>query len=509
MNVWVFAAVGFLAGGLVVFLALSAKARKGALEIIEKARKEAEKIKNEAVEDGRATARRLAEEAERNYEKKRREIDAKYSGLNQKVNVLQKKEMDLKSRENSLVKKLGEISTKMKILKMKEAEIAKKASEQQQHLERISNLSPEEAKKMLIASLEEDARSDAQKLISDIINQAQADAQAKARRIIAAAVQKAATDEIQQLATTVVQIPSDDMKGRLIGKEGRNIKAFEAATGVELIVDDTPGIVTLSSFDGVRRYIGQLTIEKMIADGRIHPGRIEEISKKVKDEVATHIMEIGRNSASRLGITDLRDEIVELLGRMEFRFSYRQNILQHSLEVAQIAKFLAYEIGADAEVASRAGLLHDLGKAVSGEVDGSHAIIGGDIAKKYGEKDIIVNAIKAHHEEVPFESIEAVLVAVADALSATRPGARMESVEHYFKRIQKIEEIAMLFDGVEKAFAISAGRELRVIVTPNKVSEANSPVLAREIARKIAREVEYPGQIKVTLVREQRWNELA
>ncbi len=408
-----------------------------------------------------------------------------------------------------IAQKFNELSTKTKILKVKEAEIASKASEQQEHLERISNMSSAEAKKMLIASLEEAARADAQKLMADIISQAQADAQSKARNIIATAIQKAATDEVQQLSTTVVQLPNDDMKGRIIGKEGRNIKAFEAATGVELIVDDTPGIVTLSSFDGVRRYIGQLTIEKMIADGRIHPGRIEEISKKVKEEVADHIMEIGRNSANQLGITDLGDELVELLGRTEFRFSYRQNILQHSLEVAQIAKFLAYEIGADAAVAARAGLLHDIGKAVSGDVDGSHAAIGADIAKKYGEKDIVVNAIRAHHEEVPFESVEAVLVAVADALSATRPGARMESVEHYFKRIQKIEEIAMLFDGVEKAFAISAGREVRVIVEPNKVSEANSPVLAREIARKIAREVEYPGQIKVTLVREQRWNELA
>jgi len=505
MNIILGVVSGFAAGAFIVYLIYRRALKDEKSSLIRGAREEAQKLKENAVKK----YQKLSADLRRDNEQKNASLKARAEDVRQKMETLRKREQELAQKRKGLSDKAEDIARKTRLLKMKEEEVTKKALGQKSSLEKVSQMSQTDAKKMLVASLEEEARSDAQKLIADIIHQAEEDAQGKARKVIATAIQKAATDEVQSLATTVVQLPNDDMKGRIIGKEGRNIKAFEAATGVELIVDDTPGIITISSFDGVRRYIGQLTIERLIADGRIHPGRIEELSEKAKEDVAVRIKEIGKDAAQESGVTGLKEELVDILGRMEFRFSYKQNILQHSLEVSKIAKFIAYEIGADADVAARAGLLHDIGKAAAGEVDGSHAIIGAALAEKSGESDIIVNAVKAHHEEVPFESVEAALVAVSDTLSATRPGARMESVEHYFKRIKKIEEIAMLFDGVERAFAISAGREVRVIVQPEKVSESNAPVLAREIAQKIAREVEYPGQLKVALVREQRWNELA
>ncbi|MFH1958435.1 MAG: ribonuclease Y [bacterium] len=502
-------AAGFAAGAFIVYIIYRAALKNKKSALMKDAVEEALKLKENAVKDEEFKFQKLSAEMRKSYEDKEASLKASSNNIQQKSEFIRRQEQELAQKRKAVSGQMEDIARKGRLLKMKEEEIAKKSLGQKSSLESVSQMSQAEAKKMLVSSMEDEARADAQKLIADIIRQAEEDAQVKARKIIATAIQKSATEEVQSLATTVVQLPNDDMKGRIIGKEGRNIKAFEAATGVELIVDDTPGIITLSSFDGVRRYIGQLTIERLIADGRIHPGRIEELSKKAEEDVALRIKEIGADAVQESGVTGLKNELVDILGRMEFRFSYKQNILRHSLEVSKIAKFIAYELGGDADTAARAGLLHDIGKAVSGEVDGSHAVLGADILQKNGEKDIIINAVKAHHEEVPFESLEAVLVSVADTLSATRPGARMESVEHYFKRIKKIEEIAMLFDGVEKAFAISAGREVRVIVQPEKVSETNAPVLAREIAQKIAREVEYPGQLKVSLIREQRWNELA
>ena len=512
MNIIKFAAsviAGFAAGYSVVWLIMRGALKKQSSVILREAKKQAQEIKENAAREEQRKFQRLAEELRRNNENLENSLQKRSQEIQRKLSFIGQKDKELDAKAKSVDMKLAEINQKIKLLKIKEEEVTKKSTQQKDSLEKIARMPQEEAKKILIASMEEEARSASQTLISGIIKQAEEDAQSKARLIIATAMQKAATDEVQALATTVVQIPNDDLKGRIIGKEGRNIKAFEAATGVELIVDDSPGVITLSSFDGVRRYIGKLTLEWLIADGRIHPGRIEELASKAKAEAAEHIMKIGRDVADNLQISGLKDELVEILGRKECRFSYRQNILQHSQEVSKLARFLAAELGGDTELAARAGLLHDVGKAASGEIDGSHAIIGAEIARKNGENEKVVNAIKAHHEEAPFETLEAVLVSVADTLSATRPGARMETVENYLKRITKIEEIAMLFDGVERAYAISAGREVRVIVKPEKVTESNAPVLTMEIARKISREVEYPGQLKVSLIREQRWSELA
>jgi len=509
MNIIVSVIAGIALGALVVYLIYRSSMKKKGSGLIRQAEEEAERIRENARRENERKLKEREEELINSQRLRQSAQDKKENELSSKAQEIELKIRDFEQSRRDVENGRRDVERKEKLLKMKEEELSSKLATQKEQLQKAANMSPEEAKKILVSSMEDEARKDARKLIGDIIKQAEIDAAGKVRRIIATSIQKAATDEVQSLTTTVVQLKNDDLKGRIIGKEGRNIKAFEAATGVELIVDDSPGVITLSSFDGVRRYAGVLTLEKLISDGRIHPGRIEELAKKSQAEAEVHIKETGRKTAELLGIKDIKDNLIEMLGRMEFRFSYGQNILQHSIEVARIAKAMAFEIGANPALASRAGLLHDIGKSLPGEVDGSHAILGAEFLENTGESAKVINAVKAHHEETPFETVEAVLVAAADALSATRPGARMESVEHYFKRIQKIEEIAMLFEGVDRAYAISAGREVRVIVQPDKITEANAPVVAREIAQKIAREVEYPGQLKVSLIREQRWNELA
>ncbi|MBU3955983.1 ribonuclease Y [bacterium] len=509
MNIILGVIAGFVMGALPVYVLYRSAMKKKSAGIIKKAEGDAAVIRENAVRENEKKLKEKEEEFMSRLRGKQSTMDKKENELSLKTAEIDGKIRDFEQKQREVENGRRDCERKEKLLRMKEEELSGKLSLQKELLQKAAHMSPEEAKKILISSMEDEARKDAHKLIGDIIKQAEIDAAEKVRGIIATAIQKASTDEVQALTTTVVQIKNDDLKGRIIGKEGRNIKAFEAATGVELIVDDSPGVITLSSFDGVRRYAGALTLEKLIADGRIHPGRIEELAKKSQEEAQAHIKETGRKTVQVLGIKDIKDNLIEMLGRMEFRFSYGQNILRHSMEVAKIAKAMAFEIGADPILAARAGLLHDIGKALPGEVDGSHAILGAEFLENNGESAKVVNAVKAHHEESPFETVEAVLVAAADALSATRPGARMESVEHYFQRIQKIEEIAMLFEGVERAYAISAGREVRVIVQPEKITEANAPVVAREIAQKIAREVEYPGQLKVSLIREQRWSELA
>ncbi|MBA3066037.1 ribonuclease Y [bacterium] len=509
MNIILGVIAGFVMGALPVYVLYRSAMKKKSAGIIKKAEGDAAVIRENAVRENEKKLKEKEEEFMSRLRGKQSTMDKKENELSLKTAEIDGKIRDFEQKQREVENGRRDCERKEKLLRMKEEELSGKLSLQKELLQKAAHMSPEEAKKILISSMEDEARKDAHKLIGDIIKQAEIDAAEKVRGIIATAIQKASTDEVQALTTTVVQIKNDDLKGRIIGKEGRNIKAFEAATGVELIVDDSPGVITLSSFDGVRRYAGALTLEKLIADGRIHPGRIEELAKKSQEEAQAHIKETGRKTVQVLGIKDIKDNLIEMLGRMEFRFSYGQNILRHSMEVAKIAKAMAFEIGADPILAARAGLLHDIGKALPGEVDGSHAILGAEFLENNGESAKVVNAVRAHHEESPFETVEAVLVAAADALSATRPGARMESVEHYFQRIQKIEEIAMLFEGVERAYAISAGREVRVIVQPEKITEANAPVVAREIAQKIAREVEYPGQLKVSLIREQRWSELA
>jgi len=502
-GIWVFVISGaILLAGVVVLLLMKNK-------LLANAKKEASLLKEKIIAEEKEKIKKLEQEKLEQLRQQEKALEQKKFDIQKKENAIEEKEKRLLEREKTLQEKLSELNQKSKVLKVREEELSKKINEQKSLLEKISQLSSEEAKKMLISAMEEEARKDAQRLISDILKRAEEDAQRKARRILATVIQRTSTENIVPLTTTTVKIGSDDLKGRIIGREGRNIKAFEAATGVELIVDDTPGEVMLSSFDGVKRFIAKLTLEKLLEDGRIHPARIEEIAAKVKEDVGKHLKEIGIDAAQKIGISNLPEKIINLLGRMQFRSSYTQNMMEHSLEVAKIAKSLAWELGANPEISARAGLLHDIGKAVSEEVEGSHARVGADIARKCGEKDIVVNAIEAHHEEVPFESLEAVIVATADAISATRPGARMEAGDQYVKRINKIEEIAMMFDGVERAYAISAGREVRVIVKPEKVTEETAPVLVQEIAKKITQQVEFPGQLKVILIREQRWAETA
>jgi len=376
-------------------------------------------------------------------------------------------------------------------------------------LERISGISAEEARQELLKRIEEDTRFEAAKLAKSIEDEAREMADKKSKEIVSVAIQRYASDYVADGTVTAVSLPSDEMKGRIIGREGRNIRALEAATGVDLIVDDTPELVTLSAFDPVRREIARLSLERLITDGRIHPARIEEIVEKVKKEVEAIIKEEGEKVIFDLGLSGIHPELIKLLGRLKYRTSYGQNMLQHSREVAHLAGMMAAELGVDIKLAKRGGVLHDIGKAIDHEVEGSHQDIGSNIAKKYGENSKVINAIQVHHGEGEPSTVEAALVAAADALSAARPGVRRESIENYLKRLEKLEQMAMSYKGVEKCYAIQAGREVRIIVKPEDVSDDMASVLSRDLSKKIESELTYPGQIKVTVIREARFVEYA
>ncbi|HIU46710.1 MAG TPA: ribonuclease Y [Candidatus Fimadaptatus faecigallinarum] len=470
-----------------------------------------------------ATAQELLDKASQKAEAQRKEImlTAKESMLRERAeldkeirdrrNELQRTDRRLVQREDALDKKTESLESRERSLEDRQKNIARLESEaqalhdrQQGELERISNLTSEEARDIIMDRVKKEAYHDAAVMLREIESHAKEEADKKARNIVSLAIQKCAADHVAETTVSVVALPNDDMKGRIIGREGRNIRTLETATGVDLIIDDTPEAVIISGFDSVRREVARIALEKLIMDGRIHPARIEEMVEKARKEVDNSIREAGEQAVFETNLHGIHHELVKLLGRMRYRTSYGQNVLKHSIEVSHLAGVMAAELGADVQLAKRAGLLHDIGKAVDHEIEGTHVTIGADLAKKYHESPAVVHCIMAHHNDVEPESVEAVLVQAADAISAARPGARRESLENYIKRLEKLEEIANSFDGVEKTYAVQSGREVRIIVKPEDVDDAGTLILAREIVKRIEREMEYPGQIKVNVIRETR-----
>lgn len=470
--------------------------------------KEAESKAKKALEEAQSQAKEILLSAKDEAFKIKEEIKKEEQERRREIAKLEEK---LQKREEELMNKIAEFDKKREALYSKEEEIEKikkeienQKQELQKKLEEVSKLSKEKARQILLENLEKEMKDELIRKVKEMEQVAKEEADKKAREIISLAIQRYAAPQTAETTISTVFLPSDDIKGRIIGREGRNIHAFEKATGVDLIVDDTPEAVVISSFDPVRREVARLALEKLIKDGRIQPARIEEVVEEVKKEVALQIKEAGENAAYELGISGLHPDIIKLLGRLRFRTSYGQNVLQHSIEVAYIASMLAAEIGADANICKKAGLLHDIGKAVDHEVSGNHDEIGREILKKYGMPQEIIHAVEAHHERTPFKTVEAILVQAADAISGSRPGARRETYESYIKRLQELENIANSFEGVEKSFAIQAGREVRVIVQPEKIDDLEAVKLANKIARRIEQELKYPGQIKVNVIREVR-----
>ncbi len=480
-----------------------------AARLLENSRREAESIVKEAELKAKDEVLRAKDEAEQDAKEKRKDLQVLEKRLQQKEENLDKKANLYDHRDLELGKREQNLSNKEQTLQQKEESVGQIVNEQLQKLEKISGMSATEAKDELVLAIESEAKLDAAKRVKLIEDEAKETADKKSKEILALAIQRYAGEYVAERTVSVVPLPSDEMKGRIIGREGRNIRALEAATGIDLIIDDTPEAVILSGFNPVRREVARLALEKLIADGRIHPGRIEEVVTKAEEEVEKSIKEAGDQAAFDLGVHGIHPEVLKLIGRLKYRTSYTQNVYLHSLEVAFLCGIMAAELGLNVKQAKRAGLLHDLGKAVDHEVEGSHAVIGAELARKYGESPKIVHAIMAHHEDEKPNSTLAVLVQAADALSGARPGARREMMETYVKRLEDLERIAGSFDGVNNSFAIQAGREIRVMVTSEKVSDEQSVLLAREIAKKIEADMTYPGQIKVNVIRETRAIEYA
>ena len=471
---------------------------------LEEARRNAQELKKDAQREAREEAQRIKAENDRQYRERTSELQRQENRIHQKEEALDKKESLLLEKLDRIDVQQKQLIAQQNELNRRDEELKKSEERVQAELERVAGLSREEAKQIIIDGMVADARKDAAAIIRKIEADAKENGEQKAREIVATAIQRCASDTVSETTVTTVPLPNDEMKGRLIGREGRNIRALENATGVELIIDDTPEVVILSGFDPVRRQIARITIEKLITDGRIHPARIEEMVEKVKRDMEITIKDAGEQASFDTGVFGLHPELIKLLGRLKFRTSYGQNVLAHSIEVSYIAGIMASELGLDVALAKRAALLHDIGKAVDQEVEGTHMQIGADLAKKYKESKEVINAIAAHHGDVEPITVEAVLVAAADAVSGARPGARRESVENYVKRLEKLEEIANGFPGVQKSYAVQAGREIRIIVKPEQVNDETLVLLANDVARKIESELEYPGQIKVNVIRETR-----
>jgi len=517
VSLYILLTVAGLAAGVVVGIVLRksiVEAKKGNLEregkkILEEALKEAERINKETLLQSKDQALQIRQEAEKEVRERKadliqeeKRLSGKFDQIERKIDILDKRELELLSKEKSFVKVEKELAER-------KIEMEKIIDEQRYKLEKIAGVSRDEAKRLLMESIESEARMEAAKSLLRIENEMKMQADRKAKNILALAISRYAGDYVAEKTVSVVPLPNEEMKGRIIGREGRNIRAIEAATGIDIIIDDTPEAVILSGFNPVRREVARQSLERLITDGRIHPARIEEVVEKVAKELDVVIREAGEQATFDVGAHGVNVELVKLLGRLKYRTSYGQNVLQHSLEVAFLAGTMAAELGLDVKKAKRAGLLHDIGKAVDHEIEGSHASIGADFAKRYGEPPYVVNAIAAHHEEVEPTDIIDILVQSADALSGARPGARKEMLESYVKRLEDLERVANSFSGVEKSFAIQAGRELRIVVNSSNVNDAAATILSKDIAKKIEEELTYPGQIRVTVIRETRAVEYA
>ncbi len=500
----VIAIVALIAGAAGAIVVTRKNAKSQANSIIEKAKLEAEVLKNNEVIKGKEQGLSIKSEAEKQANARLAKVQSSEAKQKQREIQLGQQQQELQRKKDENDKLKINLENQQSVLDERKKEVEKLEMNVRDTLEHVSGLSADEAKEKLVESLKDEAKTAAASYINDIMDDAKMSANKEAKRIIVETIQRVATETAIENAVTVFHIDNDDLKGRIIGREGRNIRALETLTGIDLIIDDTPEAVILSGFDPIRREVARIALEKLIVDGRIHPARIEEMVGKARKEVDQTIKEAGEQATFEADVHGLHPEIVKILGRLKYRTSYGQNVLKHSIEVSHLAGLMAAELGCDVTLAKRGGLIHDIGKALDRELEGSHVQIGVDVARKYRESAAVINCIGAHHGDEEFQTVEAVLVAAADAISAARPGARRETLENYLKRLSKLEEIAESFEGVEKCFAIQAGREIRVVVKPDKIDEAESTLLVRNIVKRIESELEYPGQIKVVIIRETR-----